>query len=62
MFLPLLVMIYSCSPQQSPGLGLSGCSVSQNRVRQAADSKPTRVVCLASHRTDTKTLFLKMRP
>lgn len=52
MFLPLLVMIYSCSPQQSPGLGLSGCSISQNRVRRAAD-----VVCLASHRTDTKTLF-----
>lgn len=41
LFLPFLVMIYSCSPQQSPGLGLSGCSVSQNTVRWAADSKPT---------------------
>lgn len=57
MFLPFLVMIYSCSPQQSPGLGLSGCSISQNRVRRAADSKPTHVVCLASHRADTKTFF-----
>lgn len=35
----------------------SRCSISQNKVRRAADSELTPVVCPGSHRTDTKTVF-----
>lgn len=41
-----------------PWAYLSRCSISQNKVRRAADSELTRVVCLASHRADSKTVFL----